>query len=62
LFLGVFMILAFYGGSRNRLYVEPLIIVFAAYYVLWLVRRWTKRGGQRAPAAEGADTAHHTPA
>lgn len=53
LFLGVFMILVFYGGSRNRLYVEPIIIAFAAAYLVWLVERFVLR---RTAAQKGAHT------
>ncbi len=40
LFLGVFMILVFYPGSRMRLYVTPIIVAFSATYLVRLVQKW----------------------
>lgn len=39
LFLGAFMGLAFYAGSRMRLYVDPVIIVFGSAYLVRLAER-----------------------
>ena len=54
---GVLMILVFYGNARNRLYSDPMIMVFAAAYLVWLVeklrsRRLRKR--ERAASPQGA--------
>jgi 4-amino-4-deoxy-L-arabinose transferase-like glycosyltransferase len=47
-YLGIFMIVVFYGGSRMRLYVDPLIIIYAAAFLIYLWERFVL--GRRASA------------
>ena len=54
---GVLMLLVFFASSRYRLYSDPMIMVFAAAYLVWLVeklrsRRLRKR--ERAASPQGA--------
>ena len=57
LYLGVFQILILYGGSRNRLYSDPIILAFAAAYLVWLCERFLRRraGTQKAANAVAPD-------
>jgi hypothetical protein len=53
-FLGLLVVLVFYGGSRFRAVVDPIICVFAAPAIVELARRVGGKAGTRARASVAA--------
>ncbi|MBN1916918.1 MAG: glycosyltransferase family 39 protein [Verrucomicrobia bacterium] len=46
---GVLMIMLLYGSSRNRLYSDPIILAFAAAFLVWVFeRRFVRKRAEQA--------------